>query len=122
MDFSHLPHNHHPISDELLNNTPDFETFQSAADILKILGDANRIRIFWILCHCEECLINLSAMIGMSSPAISYHLKILKSCNLITSRRDEKEMYYTVADNPQAYFLHKTIEQMIALNQNTKGE
>ncbi len=115
MNLSNLPHNHHPVNDELLHNTPEFSTFQTAADILKILGDANRIRIFWILCHCEECLINLSAMIDMSSPAISHHLKILKSCHLITSRREGKEMYYTAATNPRAELLHHTIEQMISL-------
>ncbi len=115
-----LPHNHHSNIEEQLSNMPQTEQFQAAADILKLLGDATRIRIFWILCHCEECVINISAMVDMSSPAVSHHLRLLKSCGLITSRREGKEMYYTAADNSQAQLLHHTIEQMLEVTCPTK--
>ena len=36
---------------------PSVENFQTVADIFKQLGDGSRIRIFWLLCHCEECVI-----------------------------------------------------------------
>ena len=42
---------------------------------------------FWLLCHCEECVINIVALVEMSSPAVSHHLKQLRSGGLITSRR-----------------------------------
>jgi len=113
--MENLPHDHNHQAEQH-TSMPAFSDFQSAADILKLLGDANRIRIFWILCHYEECVINLSAMINMSSPAVSHHLKLLKSSGLITSRREGKEMYYTATDSPQAQLLHHTIEQMIAVS------
>lgn len=72
---------------------PSVENFQTVADIFKQLGDGSRIRIFWLLCHCEECVINLSAMVNMSSPAVSHHLKQLKAAGLIVSRREGKEVY-----------------------------
>lgn len=116
MNTSNLPHNHNNTDIEFLNDAPEFETFQSAADVLKILGDANRIRIFWILCHCEECVSNLSAITDMSSPAVSHHLKLLKSYDLVTRRREGKEMYYTAAKSPTVELLHHTIEDMISIS------
>ena len=92
---------------------PSVEEFQIAADIFKQLGDGSRIRIFWLLCHCEECVINLSAMVNMSSPAVSHHLRQLKSGGLVVSRREGKEVYYRAAETEQAQLLHHMIERMV---------
>lgn len=108
-----LPHDHGEHMEQLLNKIPESADFQTVSAIFKQLGDGNRLRLFWLLCHCEECVINLSAMMGMSSPAISHHLKQLKGAQLITSRRDGKEVYYKAADNDRAQLLHQSIEQMI---------
>ena len=94
---------------------PSVENFQTVADIFKQLGDGSRIRIFWLLCHCEECVINLSAMVDMSSPAVSHHLKQLKAAGLIVSRREGKEVYYRAADTAQARLLHQMIERVMEI-------
>ncbi|MCD8154440.1 MAG: metalloregulator ArsR/SmtB family transcription factor [Clostridiales bacterium] len=110
-----LPHDHQEGGNPVFKHMPNETQFQTAAGILKILGDPNRIRIFWILCHCETCVMNLSAIVEMSSPAVSHHLKKLKSANLVTTRREGKEVYYTAADTPESALLHRTIEGMIAV-------
>lgn len=110
-----LPHDHGQSSRQVLAALPASEDFLTVADVFKQLGDGSRIRLFWILCHCEECVINLSAMMQMSSPAISHHLKQLKSARLITSRRSGKEVYYRAADNDAARLLHSVIEEMMAI-------
>ena len=74
------------------------------------------MRLFWLLCHCEECVINLSAMLEMSSPAVSHHLRLLKNSGLVVSRRDGKEVYYRAADTEQSQLLHKTIEKVIEIS------
>ena len=90
-----LPHDHGQSIEQELNNMPSSQSFQTLSAIFKQLDDGSRIRIFWLLCHCEECVINLSAMMGMSSPAVSHHLRQLKTAGLIVSRREGKEVYYT---------------------------
>ena len=110
-----LPHDHGQFPDHVLTQMPTADDFQIVSDIFKQLGDGNRIRIFWLLCHCEECVINISAMVGMSSPAVSHHLKQLKNARLITSRREGKEVYYRASDNAQAQLLHHMIEQMVEI-------
>ena len=113
-----LPHNHgeHLNTKLLIDNIAKTEDFQIVADLFKVLGDNSRVRIFWLLCHCEECVINLSAMMKMSSPAISHHLKQLKSSGLIVSRRSGKEVYYRAADTQQAQLLHRMIETLLQIN------
>lgn len=111
----HLPHDHGHESSSVLSNMPSSEDCQAVAAIFKQLGDGNRIRIFWLLCHCEECVINIAALMEMSSPAVSHHLKQLRFGGLITSRREGKEVYYKAADNKQAKLLHWFIEQLVEI-------
>jgi len=112
-----LPHNHThsgsaaKLSDQL-ERTADFQT---VADVFKQLSDPNRVRIFWLLCHCEECVINISALMEMSSPAVSHHLKQLKGSGLLISRREGKEVYYKAADTEESHLLHRTIEKIMAM-------
>lgn len=110
-----LPHNHGQMIEGSFDHMPSVAEFQTAADVFKQLGDGSRIRIFWLLCHGEECVINLSAMVQMSSPAVSHHLKQLKAGGLIVSRREGKEVYYRAADTDQARLLHHTIEQLVKI-------
>ncbi len=113
MTAKQLPHDHGAHMH--LAHMPEEAQFAYAEQIGKQLSDGNRIRIFWILCHCRECVINLSAMMDMSSPAVSHHLKQLKASGLIVSQREGKEVYYTAAQTPQAQLLHRMIEEILEI-------
>ena len=115
MPKCNLPHDHRQAIERELELMPSVENFQQVADIFKQLGDGSRIRIFWLLCHCEECVMNLSSMVEMSSPAVSHHLRQLKAGGLIVSRREGKEVYYRAADTERAQLLHHMIEQMVEI-------
>ncbi len=110
-----LPHNHGENEIVLFTLSNDNGNFSYLADVFRQLCDENRIRLFWILCHCEECVINLSALMKMSSPAVSHHLKMLKSSGLVVSRREGKEVYYTAARTEEAMELHKAVESLAFL-------
>ena len=113
--MSSLPHAHSHTSHHVLAHMPGNRDFAVMADLFKQLSDPTRVRIFWILCHCEECVLNLSAMMEMSSPAVSHHLKQLRSAGLITSRRAGKEVRYRAADTVQARLLHNMIEDAVKI-------
>ena len=83
-----LPHDHGQDLKKKFDHMPETEDFQTVSEIFKQLSDSSRIRIFWLLCHCEECVTNISALVGMSSPAVSHHLKQLRASGLNTNSRD----------------------------------
>lgn len=111
-----LPHNHGQLIERHFDHMPETQDFQSVSEIFKQLDDSSRVRIFWLLCHCEECVINISALMEMSSPAVSHHLKQLKTGGLITCRREGKEVYYKAAETKQAALLHQMIEKLVEIN------
>ena len=115
MSDPHLPHDHGQLAVQLLANLPHTQDFQALAELFRQLSDGSRLRLFWILCHCEECVTNLSAMMGMSSPAISHHLRQLKDAGLIVSHRSGKEVYYKAAPTSQALALHDAMEGLMAI-------
>ncbi len=117
MEFISLPHDHgtNDCNDYLRKELNKQDRFTVAAEIAKQLGDSARIRIFWILCHYEECVINISALMEMSSPAVSHHLRILKDNGLIESRREGKEVYYKARDTEICRLLHQMIEEVMEI-------
>lgn len=107
-----LPHNHGCDEEKIREHMPGEEEISGVSDAMKQLGDPSRLRIFWLLCHCEECVLNIASLVDMSSPAVSHHLRLLKGSGLITSRRSGKEMYYRAADTELVKVLHHTIETL----------
>ncbi len=113
MEFNPLPHDHGHLSGKLRLEMPKGEIFETVSELLKMMSDGKRIQIFWLLCHCEECVINISALLETSSPVVSHHLKLLKTAGLITSHREGKEVYYSAAKTTRAQVLHEMIEQIV---------
>ena len=113
-----LPHQHHSAEENraILEKIPDERTISAVADAMKHLGDPTRLRIFWILCHTEECVIDIAALVSMSSPAVSHHLRILKTAGLAAVRREGKEVYYKAVDSPIVRKLHDTIEEIAEIH------
>ncbi len=113
-----LPHCHgenEKIS-EIENTLSKTGCFARVTDIFSQVCDPNRLRIFWLLSHYEECVINISAIMHMSSPAVSHHLKSLKSSGLIVSRREGKEVYYKAADTPICSLLLSATEELMEVS------
>lgn len=110
-----LPHNHGEDPAAIRAQLEDVRGFQQVAEVFRQLGDPTRIRIFWLLCHREECVLNLSALMEMSSPAVSHHLRELKNSGLILGRRLGKEVRYRAADTEQSRLLHQMIEQVMEI-------
>ena len=106
MDERKLPHDHGPGMEMCREEIPESAEFQTAANLFRLLD-------FWLLCRCEACVTNISALMGMSSPAVSHHLRQLKAGGLITGRRAGKEVYYKAADSETARLLRHTIEKIM---------
>ena len=117
MDEFSLPHNHggYGHTEQLYRELKNTEHFSAVCEIFRQLGDPTRVRIFWLLSHREECVINIAALLDMSSPAVSHHLRSLAESGLLDSRRRGKEVYYKAADTVQSKLLHEIVEQVMQI-------
>ena len=106
----------HDATEKLLQERPDAETFTDVSGVFALISDATRLRILWLLCHTEECVINIAAATEMSSPAVSHHLRLLRQAGLIKSRKEGKEVYYTLADSEEAQLVHTIIDATFDMN------
>jgi DNA-binding transcriptional ArsR family regulator len=63
----------------------------------KALADETRQRIMGRLCCRELCVSDLVTELGnVSQPTVSHHLQILKVAGLVETRREGKQVFYTL--------------------------
>ena len=83
---------------EVTDALPDEDTLDELEELFKIFGDSTRIKILYALHIKEMCVMDISIALGMSQSAISHQLRVLRQTRLIRSRRDGKNIYYSLAD------------------------
>ncbi|OCN04730.1 hypothetical protein A4S06_10575 [Erysipelotrichaceae bacterium MTC7] len=64
----------------------------------KMYADATRLKILHVLFKGEMCVQCIADELDMSQSAISHQLAILKRNRIIKSRRDKKNMFYSLDD------------------------
>ncbi len=65
-------------------------------DVFKALADPTRREILRLLRGGERTAGELAERFDMSKPSMSHHFAVLKEAELIRSRRDGKQIYYTL--------------------------
>lgn len=69
------------------------------SSFFKVLGDETRVKIIYALSQKEMCVNDLSEIIDISQSAISHQLKLLKLEGQVKSRRNGKNIYYSLDDD-----------------------
>ena len=75
------------------------DTIENLARTFKIFGDATRIKIMYTMLDREICVLDIAKNLEMTQSAISHQLSILKGARLIKSRKEGKEVYYSLDDD-----------------------
>jgi ArsR family transcriptional regulator len=65
-------------------------------EFCKALADDTRQQILVMLQDKEMCVSDIVEAFNMTQPTISHHLGVLKQFNLVTSRKDGKQVYYAL--------------------------
>ena len=95
---------------------PSAEDCSRIAAAFAQLGDCTRLRVLWLLCHSERCVADIAEAVGMSSPAVAHHLKLLRSAGLIVGRREGREMRYRLGDTAECREIHRAIDALFHVN------
>lgn len=94
---------------------PDDGTLSDLGDFFKTFGDSTRIRIVSALISGELCVCDIAASLDMSVSAVSHQLRVLRQAKIVRTRRDGKQIYYSIEDT------HVGILFSVGLDHVTEG-
>jgi len=69
------------------------------ADLFKIFGDSTRLGILFSLIEGEKKVCDIADSLGMTLSAISHQLRTLKQARLVNTRREGKNIFYSLDDD-----------------------
>ncbi|HAV21210.1 MAG TPA: transcriptional regulator [Firmicutes bacterium] len=69
------------------------------SQVFRVLGDETRTKLIYLLSLKELCVCDLAEILGISVPAVSHHLRLLRAMRLVRRSRDGKHVYYTLDDD-----------------------
>ena len=76
---------------------------ESMANTFKAFSDPTRLKMIHLLAFNQEfckkknlCVADLAKLLGITQPAVSQHLKVLKGIGIITQKRDGLRRYYRI--------------------------
>jgi DNA-binding transcriptional ArsR family regulator len=73
---------------------PPEEQVDLAVEVFRMLADATRVRLLWILLDGELSVGELAATIGKSQTGVSQHLAKLRMARLVQTRRQGTQVFY----------------------------
>lgn len=78
---------------------PDENHLTILADFYKVFSDLTRTKILSALAIQEMCVCDIAALFDMTKSAISHQLRTLRDANLVKTRRQGKEIFYSLDDD-----------------------
>lgn len=100
----------------------DTTTFYGSCLILQLVIPVHLFSFGQFAALFLEFLYQTGVILPIDSPALSHHLRQLKTRRLIVSHRSGKEVYYKAADTPQVHTLHSCLERLISLSDSTEHQ
>lgn len=76
---------------------------EAIADVLKLLGDKNRLSIVSLLNEKELCVCEIVELLQTSQPNISQHLRKLKDGGLVKESKRGQWVYYSLSVQNSPY-------------------
>jgi DNA-binding transcriptional ArsR family regulator len=79
-----------------------------AAAMLRALGNEDRLLLLCEISQGEKAVNELQELLGLHQPSLSQQLGVLRTQGLVSTRREGKFIYYTIAD-PAVFALLKLL-------------
>ncbi len=99
--------------------TPELQS--DITNVCKMLADGSRLKIvFYLMSQPELNVTELCERLNQSQPAVSHHLALLKSAQLLKVRRDGKHNYYSVCRPRFQQVMVKLFESMLDSSEASK--
>lgn len=85
--------------------TPDLD---DRAAILDVISQPTRLRLFYLLDQIGDvCVCDLGEILGVTQSSVSQHLAKFKAYGLVTVRRENQTLFYSLSDRSEVKLLRK---------------
>jgi ArsR family transcriptional regulator len=105
-------------------NKLDLEEMRAAAAracaMLKVLGNPDRLLLLCQLTQGEFCVSDLESTLGILQPTLSQQLGVLREEKLVATRREGKQIYYSLASK-EATALLQVLYQLYCIEPQGEG-
>ena len=89
-----------PRAEEIRGRMPGVEAAGDAAERVRMFSDPIRLLLAAALGEGGElCVCDLAWISSRAQNLVSHHLRLLRSCRLVSSRRDGKLVMYSLTDD-----------------------
>lgn len=75
------------------------ESANEACKLLKTLGNTDRLLLLCQMSQSEKCVGDLESALGIRQPTLSQQLTVLRNEGLVQTRREGKQIYYSLSSN-----------------------
>ena len=97
------------------NNPIDFVSISASVDracgLLKVLANPDRLLLLCRLSEGESCVRELEESLDICQPTLSQQLGVLREEGLVTTRREGKHIYYSLASQESIAVISTLQEQ-----------
>jgi DNA-binding transcriptional ArsR family regulator len=72
--------------------------YADLAEVFRALADPSRAKIVHSLLNQELCTCDLAAIVSLSEPGVSQHLRVLRNLRVVKARRAGRRVFYSLDD------------------------
>ena len=101
-----------PNNIEVLRESADLATA-----LMKVLANPDRLLLLCQLSQGEKSVGELAVLTGIQQPTLSQQLTVLRENKVVETRREGKNIYYSVTSKPALAIINVLAEQLCKLNQ-----
>lgn len=89
---------------------------EKACRLMKVLSNPDRLFLLCQLTEGEKCVSDLEELVGISQPTLSQQLGVLRNENIVSTRREGKNVYYQISSHQALAVMQVLYEQFCGPN------
>ena len=94
----------------VIDYVPKGEILDELVCFFSIFSDYTRLKVISALAISEMCVSDLSTLLKLNQTTVSHQLRLLKSLNAVTTRRQGKVVFYSLRNDTLSDVLLKGVE------------
>ena len=99
--------------EQVQRNMPDDADIEKVVSFYKVLADKTRLRILYAIKEQEMCAGDIAVLLDMTKSAVSHQLAVMRNMHQIKSRRDGKNVFYSLDDEHIVDILEEAMVHMV---------